>query len=74
MFTTELKLLRQLVRKPLPMLRYPFNDVRSLWQAIVRHIMPSPVIGGTFEVAELWDTMNMDRTKQGEVPPMEFPF
>lgn len=44
----------------------PDNDVRSLWQAIVRHIMPSPVIGGTFEVSELWDTMNMDRTKQGE--------
>ena len=44
----------------------PNNDVRSLWQAIVRHIMPSPVIGGSFEVAELWDTMNMDRTKQGE--------
>ena len=41
-------------------------NVRSLWQAIVRHIMPSPVIGGSFEVAELWDTMNMDRTKQGE--------
>lgn len=44
----------------------PDNDVRSLWQAIVRHIMPSPVIGGKFEVSELWDTMNMDRTKQGE--------
>ena len=44
----------------------PDEDVRSLWQAIVRHIMPSPVIGGSFEVAELWDTMNMDRTKQGE--------
>lgn len=44
----------------------PDEDVRSLWQAIVRHIMPSPVIGGTFEVSELWDTMKIDRTKQGE--------
>ena len=41
-------------------------NVRALWQGIVRHIMPSPVIGGTFEVSDLWDTMKMDRTKQGE--------
>ena len=32
----------------------------------MRHILPSPVIGGTFEVSDLWDTMKMDRTKQGE--------
>ena len=44
----------------------PLPDVRALWHSIVSHIMPSPVIGGTFEVSELWDTMNMDRTKQGE--------
>ena len=44
----------------------PLPDVRALWQSIVSHIMPSPVIGGKFEVSELWDTMNMDRTKQGE--------
>ena len=44
----------------------PLPDVRALWHSIVRHIMPSPVIGGKFEVSELWDTMNMDRTKQGE--------
>ncbi len=42
------------------------ENVRALWQAIVRHIMPVSVIGGKFEVSELWDTMNMDRTKQGE--------
>ncbi len=41
-------------------------NVKALWQSIVRHIMPSPVIGGTFEVSDLWDTMKMDRTKQGE--------
>ena len=44
----------------------PNTDVRLLWNAIVRHILPSPVIGGTFEVSDLWDTMKMDRTKQGE--------
>lgn len=44
----------------------PLPDVRALWHSIVSHIMPSPVIGGKFEVSELWDTMNMDRTKQGE--------
>ena len=44
----------------------PDDDVRALWQAIVRHIMPSPVIGGKFEVSDLWDTMDIDRTKQGE--------
>jgi len=41
-------------------------NVKALWQSIVRHIMPSPVIGGTFEVSDLWDTMKVDRTKQGE--------
>jgi hypothetical protein len=44
----------------------PDDDVRALWQAIIRHIVPSPVIGGKFEVSDLWDTMNIDRTKQGE--------
>ena len=44
----------------------PLPDVRTLWHSIVSHIMPSPVIGGTFEVSELWDTMKIDRTKQGE--------
>ena len=44
----------------------PNTDVRLLWNAIVRHILPSTVIGGSFEVSELWDTMNIDRTKQGE--------
>lgn len=42
------------------------ENVRALWQAIVRHIMPVSVIGGKFEVSELWDTMKIDRTKQGE--------
>jgi len=41
-------------------------DVQSLWSAIVRHILPKPVIGATFDVGDLWDTMNIDRTKQGE--------
>lgn len=44
----------------------PARDVRLLWNAIVRHVLPSTVIGGSFEVSELWDTMNIDRTKQGE--------
>jgi len=44
----------------------PDDDVRSLWQAIIRHIVPSPVLGGAFEVSDLWDTMNIDRAKQGE--------
>ena len=44
----------------------PDDDVRALWQAIIRHIVPSPVLGGKFEVSDLWDTMNIDRTKQGE--------
>ena len=44
----------------------PDDDVRALWQAIIRHIVPSPVLGGNFEVSDLWDTMNIDRTKQGE--------
>jgi hypothetical protein len=44
----------------------PNIEVWSLWQAIVRHIVPSPVLGGKFEVSDLWDTMNIDRTKQGE--------
>ena len=44
----------------------PNIEVWSLWQAIVRHIVPSPVLGGKFEVSDLWETMNIDRTKQGE--------
>lgn len=44
----------------------PDDDVRALWQSIIRHIVPSPVLGGKFEVSGLWDTMNIDRTKQGE--------
>lgn len=44
----------------------PDDDVRALWQAIIRHIVPSPVLGGSFEVSVLWDTMNINRTKQGE--------
>jgi hypothetical protein len=44
----------------------PDDDVRALWTSIIRHIMPSPVLGGTFEVSELWETMDIDRTKQGE--------
>ena len=44
----------------------PDDDVRALWQAIIRHIVPSPVLGGKFTVSDLWDTMNIDRTKQGE--------
>lgn len=44
----------------------PDKNVRSLWQGIVRHILPATVIGSSFEVSELWDTMNIDRTNQGE--------
>ena len=41
-------------------------DVQALWRAIVRHILPKTVINGTFEVGELWDTMNIDRTSQAD--------
>lgn len=53
-------------RETITEVEVPDDDVRALWQAIIRHIVPSPVLGGKFEVSDLWDTMNIDRTKQGE--------